>query len=161
MRTGGGFSLIELMVTLAIVAALAMLAIPFSASWMQSDRQLQARGLLTDGVGHARALSLRNPEGLAPGAPVACLRLAVGNVLEVARLAAGDACESGGAVVWRGQVHARIALAEPGTGTPFRCVAFDSRGAYADAALTPDCTRVAQLRVVGTDPGEALDVDLL
>lgn len=155
-----GFSLVELMVTLAIVALLALVALPFSARWMDSDRQLQARGTLTEGVGHARALSLRNPGGIAHGAPAACLRLAAGNVLEVARLAVDQACAEG-TVVWDGRLGASIALREPGTGTPFQCVAFDSRGAYADAAAAPDCTQVPALEVVGRDPAEALHVDLL
>jgi hypothetical protein len=148
------------MVTLAIVAALAMLALPFGARWMDSDRQLQARGLLTEGVGQARALSLRNPLGLAGGAPVACLRMGAANLLEVTRLGTGDDCGAG-TVVWAGRIGHAITLAEPGTGTPFRCVAFDSRGAYAEPALAPACTQVARLRVTGGDPAEALDVDLL
>lgn len=160
MDAGRGFSLVELMVTLAIVAALAMLALPFGARWMDSDRQLQARGLLTEGVGQARALSLRNPLGLASGAPVACLRLAADSLLEVARLDTGEDC-AGGTVVWNGRPHSAISLTEPATGTLFRCVAFDSRGAYADPALVPDCTQVARLRVTGRDPAEAFDVDLL
>lgn len=155
-----GFSLVELMVTLAIVALLALVAMPFSTRWMDSDRQLQARGVLTEGVGHARALSLRNAGGSAHGAPASCLRLAAGHVLEVVRLASGEACAEG-AVVWSGSLAGSIALREPGTGTPFQCVAFDSRGTYADPALAPDCTQVPALEVVGRDPAEALHVDLL
>ena len=155
-----GFSLVELMVTLAIVALLALMAMPFSTRWMDSDRQLQARGTLTEGVGQARALSLRNPGGIAHGSPAACLRLATDNVLEVARLAVGEACADG-AVVWNGRLNSSIVLREPGTGTPFQCVAFDSRGTYADSALASDCTQVPALEVVGRDPAEALHVDLL
>lgn len=161
VREGAGFTLVELMVTLAIVGLLAALALPFSLRWMDSDRQLQARGMLTEGVGQARALALRNPHGQGRGAPVACLRLDPdAPQLEVARLPAGAGCDAG-RVVWSGSLHASLRLRDAGTGAPFRCVAFDSRGAHADPAQAPDCTQANRLQVVGRDESEALDVDLL
>lgn len=156
-----GFGLIELMVTLAIIAGLAMLPIPFSARWMDSDRQLQARGQLVEAVGLARSLSLRNAASAARGTPVTCLRLVGNGVLEVATLASGQACPAGGTVVWRVQLQGPVTLAETGTGTPFRCVAFDSRGAPAMPALAPACSLAPRLQVIGRDPAEALHVDLL
>ena len=58
-----GFSLIELMITVALVAVLAVAAMPFAQSWMDGNRQLQVRSRLLMGVAQARALALRNPNG--------------------------------------------------------------------------------------------------
>ena len=58
-----GFSLIELMITVALVAVLAVAAMPFAQSWMDGNRQLQVHSRLLMGVAQARALALRNPNG--------------------------------------------------------------------------------------------------
>lgn len=46
MKPAAGFTLIELMVTLAVMAVMAVLAAagtPFALSWMDSNRQLHRR----------------------------------------------------------------------------------------------------------------------
>lgn len=159
-RRQPGFSLVELMVTVAIAGLLAALALPFGAQWMASDRQLRARGHLVEAVGHARSLALRNPAGLPRGVPAVCVRWA-GPRLEVTQLGTGQACPAGGTVVWEAALDPRIRLSEAGTGTPFRCVAFDSRGAPARAALAPECSLAPRVVVEGRTPAEASHVDLL
>ena len=56
-----GFTLIELMVTLAILAMLLLMAAPLAADWVHGARTLQARGTLVQGFENAKALALRNP----------------------------------------------------------------------------------------------------
>ena len=58
-----GFTLIELMVTLAILAMLLLMAAPLAADWVHGARTLQARGTLVQGFENAKALALRNPCG--------------------------------------------------------------------------------------------------
>lgn len=59
-----GFSLIELMVTLAVLALLTLAAMPFSGAWLDGQRQSQLRSALLEGISQARALALRNPHCL-------------------------------------------------------------------------------------------------
>ena len=68
-----GFSLIELMVTLAILAMLLLMAAPLAADWVHGARTLQARGTLVQGFENAKALALRNPcaDPNATGTPAA------------------------------------------------------------------------------------------
>lgn len=56
-----GFTLIELVVTLAIMALLLFMAVPLATDWTYSARTLQARGTLVEGFAQAKALALRNP----------------------------------------------------------------------------------------------------
>ena len=71
-----GFTLIELMVTLAILAMLLLMAAPLAADWVHGARTLQARGTLVQGFENAKALALRNPceAPNATGAPAAVLQ---------------------------------------------------------------------------------------
>ena len=68
-----GFTLIELMVTLAILAMLLLMAAPLAADWVHGARTLQARGTLVQGFENAKALALRNPRAdpNATGTPAA------------------------------------------------------------------------------------------
>lgn len=56
-----GFTLIELVVTLAIMLLLLLMAVPLATDWTYSARTLQARGTLVEGFAQAKALALRNP----------------------------------------------------------------------------------------------------
>ena len=71
-----GFTLIELMVTLAILAMLLLMAAPLAADWVHGARTLQARGTLVQGFENAKALALRNPcaDPNATGTPAAVLQ---------------------------------------------------------------------------------------
>ena len=60
-RAASGFTLIELLVTLAILAVLALAAVPLTVDWVHSARTLEARGLLLQGYAAAKAVALRNP----------------------------------------------------------------------------------------------------
>ncbi len=59
-----GFSLIELMISLTVLALLALAAIPFSSAWLDAQHQSQLRNALLEGIAQARALALRNPRCL-------------------------------------------------------------------------------------------------
>jgi|GEM_PF-366309 len=73
-----GVTLIELMIGLFIMAMLLMAAMPFGAHWVSSNRQMEARSVLWEGVSQARAMALRNPSARRATAPAAMLRLRAG-----------------------------------------------------------------------------------
>lgn len=127
-----GFTLFEAMVTIAILAFLLAVALPFTKGWIDGVRQMQARNRLLDGIGQARALALRNPASLAADRPVAMLRVADGEAQVVMPPA--------NTPVWTTQLDEAVALSAVGKSGPasehasaraaerFRCVAFNSRG---------------------------------
>ncbi len=149
---GRGFTLIELMVSLAISMMLMLLAVPFSMAWMDSARQLQARGDLVDAVGRAKGWALRNG-GTEPrtwGESVARLRFSAG--LLTVENAADDA------VIWSAQLPASVSLRLQGTSNAFTCNAYDSRGvAIAEAG----CDQAASRLAVTIANREDLNVEIL
>lgn len=76
-RRARGFTLVELAITLLILALLATVGMPYGRAWIDGNRQIQARNQLMEGLGHARALGLRNPNALLQSgtAPVEAVRL--------------------------------------------------------------------------------------
>jgi prepilin-type N-terminal cleavage/methylation domain-containing protein len=103
VNRGKGFTLIELMITLVIIAMVALVAVPFTTTWIPESAINDARAQLHRAHSEAKALALRNPIGLGTGFPAAGLKRA-GNVLLVCQGdPAGAGCaDGGGDVVWEG-----------------------------------------------------------
>ncbi|AOY00669.1 prepilin-type N-terminal cleavage/methylation domain-containing protein [Jeongeupia sp. USM3] len=97
MVDGRGFTLIELMITIAILALLLAVGVPFTQRWGQSARVQQVESTLKQGFAHAKAVALRNPTGATTGS-AAVLRLE-GDDLVVCEGAV--TCTTANAV-WRG-----------------------------------------------------------
>lgn len=134
-----GFSLIELMVTLLVMALLVLAALPFGGAWLDGQRQGQLRNALLEGIGQARAQALRNSRCL--------LASETGFYPEAARLyyrnqqvqlilpEATSSCTdtpswpADDAPPWwqSGTMGSRVQLAYA-DGTAFTCLGFDTRG---------------------------------
>ena len=176
MKRAAGFTLIELMVTVAIMAVLALAGMPFAKSWMESNRQMQVRNLLWEGIAQSRAVALRNPGGTTAGPAARLERTGVG-VLQVACV---DGVAPDGAaipcvpdpdanpdrVVWKSVVlpggdTSTLRLTNVIDAADWTCVAFDNRGhrvtAGADCATAAGTPRIA----IGFNDQEPLYVDLL
>lgn len=155
-----GVTLVELMVTLAVMALLMMGGLPFARQWLDDNRQLQARGTLWEAVGEARARAMRNPQGVATGTAVTRVfwsapgGMGGRNTFEV---------RSAGQTVWTGPVHPSVgvnALQAPASGASLCLAAYDSRGALLPADAQCQGLRVVQLHVRGEHRGMP-DVHLL
>ena len=163
-----GFSLIELMITVALVAVLAVAAMPFAQSWMDGNRQLQVRSRLLMGVAQARALALRNPNGFisTSGTPQESARLYYDTSSRTFRVAGrkDDGTWPGPAddavVPWQSSAPTgNVSLLLASTETAFTCVAFDTRGRLFG---TGTCALPTGVRQVAVKVGslEPLYVDL-
>lgn len=99
-----GFSLVELGITLAVMAVLMGAAVPFTLSWVKSSRIADAKAKLQQAYDLSKALAQRNAVGAHAPEPAAGVKLD-GNTLLVCGgdPATSSTCAASGAskVMWR------------------------------------------------------------
>lgn len=152
-----GFTLLELMIVLAIIALLLAVGLPYTQAWVSGNRQMQARNVLVEAVSQARSLAMRNPDGITTATAAALLKLN-GSTLQVENA-------DGSQVLWSASVPAnatlKLADASGTVGATLGCVAFDNRGQRLPDA-TGCTTPATQYRVaVGMNNQDNLYVELL
>ena len=135
-----GFTLIELMVVLSVMALLMLVAAPLGADWVHSAQTRQARSKLQSGYGLAKALAMRNPcqaQGTESAAVLravqadGALQLQVQAVRDDTVQATLGVCATPPAPLWRATLQGGVALVLAGTAvTPATpaAIALDSRG---------------------------------
>lgn len=145
-----GFTLVELMIGLALSAMLALLALPFTVSWTKSARQLQVRGDLADAIGRAKALALRNAALRLPTQAVSRVRVVDGSI-EVWNV--GTAAR-----VWSAAMPSDVRLRLADRSTDYACTSFNSRGWPIDDGV---CSQLDPTLALMVDGQETLNVELL
>lgn len=162
-----GFTLVELMVGLAVMAMLLLAALPLGRYWVNSNRQMQMHSTLLEGVSQARALALRNPAAQRASEPAATLQLRAG-VLEV--VVPGNTTP-----LWSADVRSEAsfmltddagfadAVGMQASGNPvFDCVSFDARGLRLPGADGCSDSSNARGRIaIGLASQDPLYVDML
>lgn len=129
-RLQTGISLIELMVTVAIVTILAMLSLPLTQAWVENAHLNYAQDTLYEGYSTARALALQNP-GNVTGSVAAASLILKDNTLQV-KTKIGNADTE----VWQGQLDSRVALSLRDADCTNK-LAFDNKGQPTDS----DCRK--------------------
>ena len=138
------FTLVELMVSLAIMSVVLMASAPYLSDWTYSRQIKDAQSKLLGGYGLAKALALRNPEAAQGNAAAAGLKVVTGSSDRSLYVCRGDpgsancgATNPTGVVVWRADFPAAIdlklgtsswAVANPSV-TASAALAINNRGA--------------------------------
>lgn len=104
-----GFTLVEVLVVVAVVAILALASVQFGAHWSNSSRVTQAQSTLQQAFTVAKASALQNHTGAFHGDVAATLCLAANEV----SVRQGARCE--GSTVWVRPLPERVSIA---FGTP-------------------------------------------
>lgn len=122
-----GFTLIEVMVVIGLVAFLMTLGVPLAREWVQSAHQREAKGALEEALGRAKALALRNPQGLTDQTlPAAAVCLTAGKLVVVSGSAQKTTCDA--KAEWTRPLPSDASIVLTQTNIPFQCVAYNERG---------------------------------
>jgi len=132
-RAMQGFSLIELMVTLALMAFLLFLGAPLTSAWNDGAQQQTAASLLREGIGRAKAQALRNPGGVVNAEEPAAALCQIDQTLSLHRInkpnsgTASVDCSSSATVIWTAQLPSKATI-KLSDDSNFTCSAFNNRG---------------------------------
>lgn len=130
MKTLSGFTLIELVVTLAIMATVLMLAMPLTGSWVDSATVVESKALLQQAYSRTRATALANPGGVA-GEGVAAYMCLVDSKIYVQSAILATCGATGYA--WVGSLKTNVAItSQPAT---FVCMGMSNLGMPISGAL--------------------------
>jgi Tfp pilus assembly protein FimT len=132
------------MVSLAIMSFLLLVSAPFLSDWTYSRQIKDAQSKLLSGYGLAKALALRNPEGVTSGAAARFTPSAGSDnwLLYVCTASASVTACDGSNAVWKAEFPVGIALTLS-TSAPSSCstissvssISIDNRGAPIGGAL--------------------------
>jgi prepilin-type N-terminal cleavage/methylation domain-containing protein len=104
IRSVSGFSLIELMVAVAIVAILALAAAPLGSAWVANSRIDNTANILAEGYATARALALENKANVS-GVQAASAISVAGGIVSVSYL---DAVTATTTTVWQKPIDTTV-----------------------------------------------------
>ena len=128
MRKAQGFSLIELMIVIAILAFLVLAAAPLSGAWVQDADLHEVEGSLTQAVGRAKAAALRNYAAAENNQPVTAICIANNtvSVRERTASAAPDCATPAGTLLWQDAIDEDVSI--KANTVAVSCMCFNNRG---------------------------------
>lgn len=140
-RTRAGFSLVELLVTLGLMAAILAAAAPLGLSWLNrvkaSEASAQFRGLFTQ----AKAVAMQNSQGATDETGVAATVCASGTSIF---LHAGTPTSCGTGYVWKMEIPGGAGTSLQLAGAGFSCLLLNNVGlAVAGSAGGSTCSSIS------------------
>lgn len=146
-----GFSLIELLITIALIAFLAFMALPMTAAWIDGPDVDRSQAGFAKAYTLAKNIAIREGAAQSPNGATSALcvvadgegnrrvtvRKQTGEVGNANRLPAN--CSGGGDEVYSQEIAKNVAIKYGALATDFICACFTSKGAIAPVAGTTNC----------------------
>jgi len=133
-----GFSLVELMVTVAVAALLLVSGVPLTRAWIQSSQARDAQGMISQGISKAKALAVRNAASITNDAlamSAVCVSNGTLTVVTAANAATQANCSTSSSVVWTAQLPSGSSVQVGATTlSSLSCLAYNTRGNHVAGA---------------------------
>lgn len=131
MTAPKGFTLVEVMVVVTLVAILCVAGSPFTRAWTTNSEIVTAKGVLSQAVSRAKSLAMRNQLGIDTGQSAAAICLDSNKKLEVRYASVTGTSNVNcnvnvGTVNWKSSVSTNITLKN--SSNTLSCLCFDSKG---------------------------------
>jgi prepilin-type N-terminal cleavage/methylation domain-containing protein len=129
VKIQSGFTLIEILIALAIVATLAFATISLGSSWTSSAESVNTKGVLAQAIGRAKSTAMRNANKIADTSAAVAICLTSGKVEihEASGTITSAHCNtSGGTTTWSGKIGTSLSI-KSGSNT-LSCLCFSNKG---------------------------------
>lgn len=141
MKKTRGYSLIEVLIVLAILAAVVLLAAPLSGTWIADANIQESEGQLKEAIGKAKSIALRNQMMAQGDAPVAAICIDTEHMLTVRKGATDTppscAATPAGEQVWQAQINKKVVIKN--AGTALSCLCFNNKGLVTKTGTCTAC----------------------
>lgn len=138
-----GFTIIEILITIGLVAVIAMIAVPLTGSWLRDSDVQTAGGQLTQAIGQAQASGIRNLPGSADNAHVALVCINTANDTVIVRestssVVANCTPTNTATLLWQAKLNDRVEIVDGGD-IAVNCICFNNRGLLTDVGGCASC----------------------
>jgi prepilin-type N-terminal cleavage/methylation domain-containing protein len=135
-----GFTLIEVMIVVAIFALIVLVAAPLSGGWIRESDLVTAEAQLTEAIGRAKAAALRNGRAATDENPVAAVCRSDSNLLTVIEgtAAAAPSCAPTGNQIWQAQLSSHVTVEVDSSN--LSCLCFSNKGQLTTAGACGSCS---------------------
>lgn len=142
MKKVRGYTLIEVLIVIAILAAVVLLAAPISGSWIADSNIQEAEGQLKEAIGRAKSIALRNQMMARGDAPVAAICISTERALTVRKGTSAEPPECSstpkGEQVWQSQINQKVTLKKDAD--TVSCLCFNNKGLTTIGGTCSACT---------------------
>ncbi|MFO1369884.1 MAG: prepilin-type N-terminal cleavage/methylation domain-containing protein [Marinagarivorans sp.] len=142
MKAAAGFTLVEILIAVALIATLAFAVVPLGTSWTTSAESVNTKGVLSQAISRAKSTALRNGNKISETNAVTAVCLSSGKVevREASGTVTSAHCASnGGSATWSNKIGTTLTIKN--NSQALSCMCFSSKGLL---VTTPsNCTSCA------------------
>lgn len=146
-----GYSLIELMITIAVLAFLAVVAMPMGSQWVKDSSLEETEGKIMQALGQAKASGLRNPAAKTGDALVAivCIDTSTDKLWLMESTATVEAnCDTTNTAtkLWQTELHEDLTVTDA-SNSNVTCLCTNNKGLLINSGTCSACYTGNQLKL--------------